>query len=249
MFAFEYADEKRARWWKTLILLETIFFLKKQRAKFLLLHTFAYHRHTFCTQILLGRNLEEWKPFCVSKNFLSTSIFPNLPKLKFFWIFAKRIHNHGGKDVSKQFCHLIRILKEIGHLYRFWKKSISIFCKTDNIVHITPILYVLEKSYNFCHILLQICESLVAKTSPIQNRAPALSVWFCSTLKDIFSEYWLKLLWCLPLQITRKFETQIPKALHLTDGNSDRTWIMGFMYASVLVSRKSLEPSLVKGLS
>ena len=64
---------------------------------------------------------------------------------------------------------MIRILQQIRHLYRFWKKfkffskNLSIFSKK------APNFERFEKSYYFSRILRQICYNLVKKFSPSER--------------------------------------------------------------------------------
>ena len=59
--------------------------------------------------------------FSRKKNTLYSSFFLNLPTFKVFWFFAKKTLNWVWNDIFKKQYHLMRILQQICHRWRFWK--------------------------------------------------------------------------------------------------------------------------------
>ena len=100
--------------------------------------TVTYHWHVFHSPILREMLFERMKTFHLQKMLVTQFlIFLNFTLLI---CFDKEIHNWGGKDIVKQWCHLIGILLQICQLHRLSKKIIFFSKKNTNFKRIWEIL-------------------------------------------------------------------------------------------------------------
>ena len=93
--------------------------------------TAGYHWHFCHPPILLLIPFEKMKMFSLFTIHQSSLFFL---LYNFFNFFRTKNHNWGGRDISKKYYHLIRILQKICRLHRDWKNSKFYFKKDSNSV-------------------------------------------------------------------------------------------------------------------